>query len=164
MVSTGDVSRPIVGKANKNPGRCAGLQHTVAAVRASPFALKYKSEAVEAWDMCVAFFNSIGCPIVMVISDCAPDLKSGGVARRAAEDKIRLCTTTPGGKNTNAIEPYFRIAGSGVRRLKQQGNLTGLIDYRDAYDYAFDYWQDGQANKSSGHCAGLQHTGRTGRG
>ena len=23
----GDVSRPIVGKANKNPGRCAGLQH-----------------------------------------------------------------------------------------------------------------------------------------
>ena len=27
--------------------------------------------------------------------------------------------------------------------------LTGLIDYRDAYDYAFDYWQDGQAYRPS---------------
>ena len=33
------MSRPIVGKANKNPGRCAGLQLTVAAVRTSPLAL-----------------------------------------------------------------------------------------------------------------------------
>ena len=103
-------------------------------------AIKNKSDAPEAVELCLSYYNSTGNPISWIICDCAPELRSGGVGTLARKHSIRISTTVPGRGRTNAVEPDFRVMNKTVRVLLSDAQLPDSF-----HDYAFDYAQDGRA-------------------
>ena len=101
-------------------------------------AIKKKSEAPEAYELKLAYFASVGRPITWNHSDCAGELKAGGMVPIARKHLIRLTTTVPGVGRTNAVEPDNRVAGKVIRTLLSESKLPCCF-----HEYAYDYFLEG---------------------
>ena len=106
--------------------------------------IKAKSDAPEAIELFLAFFNSVGRPITWIHCDQANDLRAGGVAALARKHNIRITTTVAGVSRTNAVEPMHRPMGKVIRVLLKASLMPLCF-----YGYACAYFEEGQALRPS---------------
>mgnify|MGYP003941231743 CR=1 FL=1 len=103
-----------------------------------------KSDAPAAVELILAFYNSKGCPIGHLHSDCANELRAGGVAPLAAKHKIRITTNVPGRSNSNGVEPIHRVGRDVVGTALAQSKLPLAF-----HDLCWAWFEDGHALKPS---------------
>ena len=103
-----------------------------------------KSEAPEGVQLILAYFSSNGVSIHWIHSDCAPELKSGGVGEMCKERSIRVTTNVPGTSRANGVEPMFRVGRMVVAKLLARSLLPLCF-----HELAWCYFEEGQALKPS---------------
>ena len=92
--------------------------------------IQRKSDAPEAIEHLIAFFNSVGRPIRWMHCDQANDLRAGGVTPLARKHQIRITTNAAGQSRHNMSEPYNKLMARGAR-IKLSNN--GLHDRRSIW-------------------------------
>ena len=103
-----------------------------------------KSDAPEGVSLILAFFNSNGTTCKWIHSDCAPELKSGGVGEMAKERLIRVTTNVPNTSRANGVEPMFRVGRKVVATLLERSRLPLCF-----HEPAWCYFEEGHALKPS---------------
>ena len=106
--------------------------------------LARKSEAPDAFLLILAFLASLGVVITWIHTDCAPELKSGGLGKIAKEGKMRVTTNVPGTSRANGIEPIFRVGRKVVATLLERARLPLAF-----HEYAWAYFEQGHALRPS---------------
>ena len=105
---------------------------------------KRKSDAPQAVEIILAFYNSKGCDVSHLHCDCAPKLKAGGVAPLPAKHRIRITINVKSISRSNGIEPIHRVGSDVVRAI-----LAGALLPLCFHDLAWAWWKDGHALKPS---------------
>jgi len=103
-----------------------------------------KSDAPQALELILAFYNSKGCPIGHCHSDCANELRAGGVAPLAAKHKIRITTNVAGVSNHNGVEPIHRVGRDVVCTALALAKLPLCF-----HELCWAWFEDGHALKPS---------------
>ena len=105
---------------------------------------KRKSDAPEAVEIILSYYNSKERKISHLHSDCAAELKGGGVAPLAAKHQIRITTNVKEISRCNGVEPIHRVGGDVVRAALEGARLPLCF-----HDLAWAWFEDGHALKPS---------------
>ena len=101
-----------------------------------------KSDAPVAFQCVLALYNSLGHPINHVHTDCANELRAGGVAAIARQHLVRITTTVPSVSRTNGTEPVHRVGGDVVRKTLCRARMPLCF-----HDLCWAHFEDGHSLK-----------------
>eukprot|EP00966_Prymnesium_polylepis_P172476 3988932-Prymnesium_polylepis.1 len=119
---------------------CFGLTHARSSF-VKTIRMKHKSEAPDAFLICIAFFNSVGKPIKWVHFDRAKELMAANVTPICKEKGIRVTTTVKNRSRMNKQEPMWRVIASKWRTEIEQAKCP----YNLVWGFAWDHAEEGLA-------------------
>ena len=99
-----------------------------------------KDQAHLAMEIILAYFNSIGKPVLWIHTDGANELKGSKMVPLARSKNIRITTTVKHRSRQNPQEPSWRAQMAGTRKTLQQGNLPVVF-----WGSAWDDTEEGQS-------------------
>ena len=120
-----------------------GVTHAASRLKRS-WRLDKKSQAPEALELALAFFNASGKPITWIHCDGANELKGSGVVPLAKRHSIRITTTLVGQSRQNPQEPAWRALNAATRVELAQSRLP-----LDFWGYAWDHAEEGLSLRPS---------------
>ena len=107
-------------------------------------ATKYKSDAPAALELVLSWYNSKNITIKHCHTDCANELRAGGVGALTRKHLIRITTNVAGVSRTNGIEPVHRVGADVVRAALCRARLPLCF-----HELCWDWFEDGHALKPS---------------
>ena len=120
-----------------------GITHAASRLRRS-WRVQAKSQAPDAIELGLAFFNSTGNPVSWIHCDGANELKGSGIVPTARRHQIRITTTLVNSSRQNPQEPSWRALNSSVRKELAQARLP-----LDFWGWAWDHAEEGHALRPS---------------